>query len=145
MWFVAALALFVVFFRDLKTVFSQPTSRSVLLWIALLLSFGTVFYSKMEGWSPVDAFYFSVVTLATVGYGDLTPTTDLTKLVTTVYIFFGLSIVTVFASSLAKFQIEAFDERNRNLRERLDERRKHDQPDDAVGEKPVGEEPDGEP
>jgi potassium channel subfamily K len=32
-------------------------------------------YSRLEGWSPVEALYFSVVTLATVGFGDLHPTT----------------------------------------------------------------------
>ena len=34
-----------------------------------LLATGTVFYTLIERWDPLDALYFSVTTLATVGYG----------------------------------------------------------------------------
>lgn len=47
---------------------------------------GTVVYHLLEDWSWVDSLYFSVVTLTTVGYGDLSPTTDLSKLFTVVYL-----------------------------------------------------------
>jgi voltage-gated potassium channel len=50
-------------------------------------------YSTVEGWSVVDAFYFSVTTLTTVGLGDLAPTTTMGKLFTVVYIFAGLGII----------------------------------------------------
>ena len=36
----------------------------------------------------MDSVYFVVVTLTTVGYGDLTPTTPVTKIIT---IFYGLN------------------------------------------------------
>jgi voltage-gated potassium channel len=52
--------------------------------------------------SVVDAFYFSVTTLTTVGLGDLSPTTAISKLFTVVYIFAGLSIVLGFIEILAK-------------------------------------------
>jgi voltage-gated potassium channel Kch len=50
----------------------------------------------------VDAFYFSVTTLTTVGLGDLSPTTTLGKLFTVVYIFAGLSLVLGFIETVAK-------------------------------------------
>ena len=59
-------------------------------------------YTWLEGWSPVDALYFSVVTLATVGYGDLHPTTDAAKLFTVVYILLGLGVLAAFISELTK-------------------------------------------
>ncbi len=34
---------------------------------------GRTFYSYSEGWHAIDAAYFAVVTLTTVGYGDLHP------------------------------------------------------------------------
>ena len=38
-----------------------------------LIAIGTVLFSALEDWSIVDSFYFSVVTLTTLGYGDVTP------------------------------------------------------------------------
>jgi voltage-gated potassium channel len=39
------------------------------------LVLGTLFYWRVEGCSILDAIYFSVITLTTVGYGNLAPTT----------------------------------------------------------------------
>ncbi len=50
----------------------------------------------------MDAFYFSVTTLTTVGLGDLSPTTTFSKLFTVVYIFAGLSLVLGFIETVAK-------------------------------------------
>jgi voltage-gated potassium channel len=50
----------------------------------------------------VDAFYFSVTTLTTVGFGDLAPTKTIGKLFTVVYIFAGLSIILGFLDTIAK-------------------------------------------
>jgi hypothetical protein len=64
-----------------------------------------VVYSVLEHWSLVDSLYFSVVTLATVGFGDLHPTTDASKLFTVGYIIAGIGIIAAFASELAKHRI----------------------------------------
>ncbi|MEP2530502.1 potassium channel family protein [Shimia sp.] len=53
---------------------------------------GTVFFHIVEGWSWVDSYFFSVVTLSTVGYGSFVPVTTLGKIGTTIYIFLGLGI-----------------------------------------------------
>ena len=58
----------------------------------------------------MDAFYFSVTTLSTVGLGDLAPTTTLGKLFTVIYIFAGLSLVLGFIETVAK---ETFTSRMR--------------------------------
>eukprot|EP00964_Phaeocystis_antarctica_P000299 scaffold159_cov60-Phaeocystis_antarctica.AAC.1 len=59
-------------------------------------SFGCVAYNWLEGWSPVDSVYFLTVMATTVGYGDLTPTTDAGKIFTAVYALIG--ITTVFST-----------------------------------------------
>lgn len=64
----------------------------------VVIGIGTVFYHLVEHFGWVDAYYFSVVTLATVGYGDLTPHTTAGKLFTTFYIFIGVGIVAAFIS-----------------------------------------------
>jgi len=70
--------------------------------VVITLLGGTIFYSLEEGWSVVDAFYFSVTTFTTVGLGDLAPKTTLGKLFTVVYIFAGLSIILGFIDTVAK-------------------------------------------
>lgn len=67
-----------------------------------MLLLGTVFYHHQEHFTWVDAYYFSVVTLATVGYGDLTPHTDVGKIFTTFYILGGVGIITTFITYTMK-------------------------------------------
>lgn len=59
--------------------------------VLLLLSLGTFAYHNIEGWNYLDSLYFSTVTLATVGYGEMTPKTDFGKAFTIGYIIFGVS------------------------------------------------------
>ena len=88
----------------------DPEFRQICVMAALVLSMGTFFYWRVEHWSLVDSFYFSVVTLATVGFGDLHPSTNASKLFTAAYIVFGVGILIAFYSRLA-FRI--LSERNR--------------------------------
>lgn len=64
-----------------------------------LLAVGTVVYQLLEDWSWVDSLYFSTVAVTTVGFGDLTPTTDPSKLFTVAYILSGLSIITTYLNA----------------------------------------------
>ncbi len=64
-----------------------------ILVLVAILGIGTVFYHYQEGWSLVDSFYFSTITLTTIGYGDFTPQTDVGKLFTALYAIFGIGIM----------------------------------------------------
>ncbi len=81
--------------------FRDPQFRALLLLYGALLVIGTAFYARTEGWSVLDALYFCVVTLATVGYGDLAPRTPLGKVFTIVYILIGAGVFVVLAAELA--------------------------------------------
>jgi hypothetical protein len=48
-------------------------TRGVVYLTLAVVGVGTWFYHTVEGWSWVDSFYFTMVTLATVGYGDFSP------------------------------------------------------------------------
>ncbi len=55
--------------------------------------FGAIIFHNLEGWSWPSSFYYAIVTLTTVGYGDLTPTTDFSRGVAAIYILIGVTIV----------------------------------------------------
>lgn len=60
--------------------------------LLVLLGGGTIIFHALEDWTWTQSFYFTVVTVTTVGYGDLHPTTDATRLVTALFILVGVSI-----------------------------------------------------
>jgi len=47
---------------------------SAVILIIFFLAAGTFFFHFIEGWRYIDAFYYTGITLTTVGYGDFTPT-----------------------------------------------------------------------
>ena len=100
--FILTLTAMVALVREGRLLLAQPQNRASVTWLAMLLAIGTTFYHLVEGWSWLDALYFSVVTLATVGYGDLSPTTPEAKIFTIVYIFLGISIFVTTVSMLVK-------------------------------------------
>lgn len=53
---------------------------------------GVLFYRHFENLAWVDAVYFTTVTLTTLGYGEITPQTDIGKLFTSVYAFLGVGL-----------------------------------------------------
>ena len=79
----------------------DPDFRSLVILVFLTLLIGTIFYSYQEGWGLIDAFYFSVTTLTTVGFGDPAPTTPIGKLFTVGYIFSGLGLIAAFINAIA--------------------------------------------
>jgi len=87
--------------KSIARSFREPQFRAVLLLYGALLFIGTVFYVRTEGWSVLDALYFCVATLATVGYGDFAPRTSVGKVFTIVYILIGAGVFVVLAAELA--------------------------------------------
>ena len=80
-------------------------SRSVGLWVLAIMLIGAAFYHYTEGWSWVDSVYFCFISLATVGYGDLVPTTDLSKIFTIFYIANGIGILIAFFDIFASLRL----------------------------------------
>lgn len=85
-----------------------------------VLLIGTLFYARVEGLKVLDAAYFSTMTLTTIGYGDITPKTDLGKLFTMAYAIVGIGIIGAFANYFL---------RNTVIRRQLNAANKRSKPD----------------
>ena len=98
--------IFISFFRTIHSALKDAEFRGLVLFVVGVIASGTFFYHSVEGWRWLDALYFSVVTLTTIGYGDLAPKTDTGKLFTVIYILVGLGAFTGFITALAAKQRE---------------------------------------
>lgn len=72
----------------------------------LLLAGGTIGFHLIEGWSLFDGLYMTVITLATIGYGEVRPLTDEGRVFTMILIVIGVIMVGYLISNLTKALIE---------------------------------------
>ena len=68
--------------------------------IFVILMIGTVFFHSVENWSYVDSFYFSTMTLTTIGYGDFVPTSSFSKISVSIYSLLGIGIMLFTLTSI---------------------------------------------
>jgi len=84
----------------------------ILLSLAItVVILGTVVFHLLEKWTWIDSLYFTVITLATVGYGDLTPTTPVGKLVAVIFVISGVGIFLAFLNKVMERRVERHERR----------------------------------
>ncbi|KAH9324829.1 hypothetical protein KI387_005007 [Taxus chinensis] len=96
-----------------KTHGNRPTLTQAGLILFIYLGVGMIcFYNVQHELSGlktsrmVDALYFSIVTMTTVGYGDLVPNGVLAKLLSCIFVFSGMALVGLFLSGAADYLVE---------------------------------------
>jgi voltage-gated potassium channel len=114
---ISFVTVLVRFFRAIAGSWRDPEFRGLFFLVVATLATGTLFYSRVEGWSVLDSLFFSVVTLTTVGYGDSVPATAAGKVFTILYIFVGLGIILGFVNAVAERSMERRKERARSRRQ----------------------------
>lgn len=101
---------------------------------AILLLGGAAVYSAIEGWSLMDALYFTDYTLLTIGIGNLVPQTHLGRSLLFPYATLGITDLGLVITAVASFTDQM---RQLNLKSKIEETRKEiDHPD--LKEKKVG-------
>lgn len=69
----------------------------LLIFLVLLLS-GILGYMLLEGWGVLDSLYMTIITLSTVGYGEVHDVGPGGRIFTVLLIIFGVSIITYIIS-----------------------------------------------
>ena len=88
--------------------------------LVAVLAGGTAGYMLIEGWSAWDAFYMTVTTVATVGYGEIHPLSQRGRIFTVALIFGGvgtaLYTVTLLATIIVEGGLHQRVQRRRSVR-----------------------------
>jgi Ion channel len=96
---------------------------SVVLPFAFLIAIGAGVIGPLEGWSPIEATYFAVVSLTTVGFGDYYPTRTASIWFCCLWLPFSVGFMSLYLANVAAFYIRLSDRNvariGRLLRKRL--------------------------
>ena len=96
--------------RHLRQQRAGSTLTGVLLMVVVVLEAGGIAILEVEGTlpealihTPVQALWWGIVTVATVGYGDFYPVTNVGRLIGVFVIVTGLALLGVFSGSVANY------------------------------------------
>jgi voltage-gated potassium channel len=97
-------------------------SSKFLAYFAILISFGTLGFYVIGGdeWSLIDSFYMTIITITTVGFGEVHPLNDLGRLWTSFVIVFGVSgflyMLSEIGAELVEFRVYKENQKKRKIR-----------------------------
>lgn len=74
--------------------------------LAFIITIGTAGYITIEGWNIIDALYMTVITLTTVGYGEVHEVSKTGRLYTIFLIFLGAGFFVYAAGAVVQFMVE---------------------------------------
>ncbi|MCB1116034.1 MAG: two pore domain potassium channel family protein [Chlamydiia bacterium] len=95
------VAIMLHFLHMMHSLWRDTKTRGLVKTAIVLSILGTVLFHYIEEWSWFDSLYYTVITLTTIGYGDLSPVTTLGKMVAMIYSVLSVgvlgSLVTIIA------------------------------------------------
>ncbi|CAN0853874.1 Two-pore potassium channel 3 [Linum grandiflorum] len=87
--------------------------RHTFILLILYLGFGVLIYwiyrddfSVSQTHPIVDAFYFCIVTMCTIGYGDITPNSTSTKLFAVLFVLVGFGFIDILLSGMVSYVLD---------------------------------------
>lgn len=87
---------------------SELTKSSVFAALMLLVSvmIGIVGYITIEGYSPIDGLYMTMLIVSSVGFGEVSPLSSAGKIFTSIYMFLNLGILAYIVSVISRYMFE---------------------------------------
>jgi voltage-gated potassium channel len=106
----------------------QKRLRRGIIILASIIAAGTIGYMLIEGWTPLDSIYMTVITVSTVGYGEVHPLSEAGRIFTIILIIGGVSGALFVFSALIDYVIEGrmgIARRKRHMKAKIAELKDH--------------------
>lgn len=100
----------------------------MILFVVLLFVVGTIGYRNLLNVNWIDALYMTIITISTVGYGEVAPLTTDGKIFSILLILFSMAIIGYGITTLASFIFEGNMRevwRKRKMKERIEKMNNH--------------------
>ena len=97
-------------------------SSKFLSYFVIVISIGTAgfYFIGGEEWSLIDSFYMTIITMTTVGFGEVHPLDDIGRLWTSFVIIFGVSgflyMIAEFGAELLEFSVYKENKKKRKIK-----------------------------
>ena len=105
----------------------QGKKVKYLLYFGVIVAIGSGGFYTIGGdeWSIIDSIYMTIITLSTVGFGEVSPLSDLGKLWTVIVIIFGVSGFAAILYELGAELIQMNTYRSRTMRKKISRLESH--------------------
>lgn len=79
----------------MRNILQSKKVLALIFFSPAFILFFTWLFMQLESWSFIDSMYFTVATITTVGYGDLVPTNQASKITSIILMIFIIPMVLV--------------------------------------------------
>lgn len=90
-------------FRKVKIFLNTNGLKNMIFFTIVAILFGSVGIMYTENMSITDSLWWAFVTATTVGYGDLSPSTNLGRLIAAVLMIFGIGLIGSITSTITSY------------------------------------------
>ena len=89
------------------------------LIVFFFIAICSLVFSKAESVTYVDGIYFTVVSMLTIGFGDLTPRTPIMKVLTFPFVIIGIALLALVVTSIVRLLEDRARRRKLQMKKRL--------------------------
>lgn len=112
--FFRLAALLNRFASTVKAIFNSKGLRFIVYaTVAIVLFFGFLFYiSEPDVQTYSDGLWWALVTITTVGYGDITPLTNLGRIIASALMVMGIGFIATITAAVSSYFISSFGDKD---------------------------------